>query len=147
MSSLNKAMIIGYLGDNPEIRQTKGGKKVANISLATSSKYKDKNGEWTTNTEWHNIVVWGNLVDICDKYLHKGSKIYCEGPLQTNTWEDKNGNTRHTTYINMLNMIMLDDKQQSSVPSNNSSKQTTSTGIGSQTDLSNFDNIDDDLPF
>ena len=147
MSSLNKAMIIGRLGQDPDVRYTQSNTAVANLSVATSERYKDNMGEWKENTEWHRVVAWGRLAEICQEYLKKGSQVYIEGPIQTRKWEDKEGQTRYTTEIKALTMTMLDSKGSSSsedVPSKPESSQPVSSSV----DLSeDFDDIDDDLPF
>lgn len=122
MSSLNKVIIIGRLGQDPEVRNTQGGTSVATMSVATSERYKDKNGEQQENTEWHRVVAWARLAEICRDYLKKGSLVYFEGTLQTRDWEDKDGVKRYTTEIKALSMQMLDSKGsgsngQSSTPS------------------------------
>src|SRR5699024_10774181 len=108
MSSLNKAMIIGNLGADPEVRYTQSNTAVANLSIATSNRYKDKSGEWKETTEWHRVVAWDRTAEVCQEYLQKGSKVYIEGSIQTNKWEDKDGQTRYTTEIRARRMIMLD---------------------------------------
>lgn len=145
MSSLNKAMIIGRLGQDPEVRYTQANTAVATLSVATTERYKDRNGELQENTEWHRVVAWGRLAEICQEYLKKGSLAYFEGPIQTREWEDKDGQKRYTTEIKALNMQMLDSKgsSDSSGPSTGSSKPATSTA---KIDDS-FDDMDDDLPF
>ena len=110
MSSLNKATIIGRLGAAPEVRNTQSGTAVATLSVATSEKYKDKSGELIEKTQWHRIVVWGRLAEICQKYLKKGSLAYFEGPIETREWTDKDGQKRYTTEIKALNMQMLDSR-------------------------------------
>lgn len=110
MSSLNKAMLIGNLGKDPEVRYTQSNKAVATLSIATSEKFKDSNGELQERTEWHRVIVWNRLAEICQQYLKKGSKIYIEGRIQTNAWEDKDGQKRYTTEIVGQTMTMLDSK-------------------------------------
>ena len=110
MSSLNKVMLIGRLGQDPEVRYTQSNTAVATLSLATSERYKDGNGEQQERTEWHRVVAWGRLAEICQQYLHKGSLIYVEGPLQTRSWEDNQGQKRYTTEIKALQMTMLDSR-------------------------------------
>jgi len=110
MSSLNKATIIGRLGAAPEVRNTQSGTAVATLSVATSEKYKDKSGELIEKTQWHRIVVWGRLAEICQQYLKKGSLAYFEGPIETREWSDKDGQKRYTTEIKALNMQMLDSR-------------------------------------
>ena len=149
MSSLNKAMIIGRLGQDPDVRYTQSNTAVANLSVATSERYKDSSGEWKENTEWHRVVAWGRLAEICQEYLKKGSQVYIEGPIQTRSWEDKEGQKRYTTEIKALTMTMLDSKGSGggggdSVPNKPDNAQPVSSSV----DLNeNFDDIDDDLPF
>jgi single-strand DNA-binding protein len=146
MSSLNKAMIIGRLGQDPEVRYTQSNTAVANMSIATSERYKDKQGEWKENTEWHRVVAWGRTAEICQEYLKKGSQVYIEGPIQTRQWEDKDGQTRYTTEIKALTMTMLDSKSDGG--GNVPDKPDSSQPVSSSVDLSeDFDDIDDDLPF
>ena len=99
MAGINKAILIGNLGRDPEVRYTADGRAVANFSIATSERWKDKNsGEMQERTEWHRIVAWGKLGEICGEYLSKGRQVYVEGKLQTRSWE-KDGITRYTTEI------------------------------------------------
>lgn len=107
MKSLNRVQLIGRLGKNPEIRYTANGSAVANFSLATNETWTGKDGQKNERTEWHNLVAWGKLGEICGEYLTKGKQIYIEGRLNTRSWEDKDGNKRYTTEIRAENMIML----------------------------------------
>jgi single-strand DNA-binding protein len=107
---LNKVMLIGNLGKDPEIRYTQSGTAVATFNLATTERWKDKDGQMQDTTEWHRIVVWQKLAEICGTYLHKGSKVYIEGKLQTRKWQDQNGNDKYTTEIIAREMKMLDSK-------------------------------------
>lgn len=107
MGSLNKVLLIGNLGKDPEVRYTKSGQAVASFSLATSESWKGKDGNREEKTEWHRIVAWGKLGEICGEYLSKGKQIYCEGKLQTRDWDDKDGNKRSTTEIVIHVMTML----------------------------------------
>lgn len=107
MAAVNKVILIGNLGRDPEIRYTKSGQAVASFSLATTEKWKNKNGDREEKTEWHRIVAWGKLGEICGEYLTKGKQVYIEGRLQTREWEDKDGNKRTTTEIVASNMVML----------------------------------------
>jgi len=109
---VNKAVLIGRLGADPEVRYTPDGLMVTNLRLATSERWKDKNGERAERTEWHRIVTFGKLAEICGNYLSKGSLIYIEGRIQTRSWEDKDGIKRYTTEIVALNMQMLESKGQ-----------------------------------
>src|SRR5690554_7863187 len=97
MSSLNKAMIIGRLGSDPEVRYTQSNTAVATLSIATSERFKDSNGEYQERTEWHRVVAWSRLAEICQQYLKKGSLVYIEGPIQTRSWEDKDGQKKYMT--------------------------------------------------
>ncbi len=106
---MNKAMVIGNLGNDPEIRYTQSGTPVATFSVATTERWKDKDGQQQEHTDWHRIVVWDKLAEICGEYLKKGSKVYIEGKMQTRKWEE-NGTTRYTTEIIAKNMEMLGGK-------------------------------------
>lgn len=108
---LNKAEIIGRLGQDPDIRHTQSGTAVANISMATNHSVK-QDGEWVEATEWHRIVVWGKLAEACAEYLSKGSQAYISGRLQTRSWEDKDGVKRWATEIVAQDVIFLDSKGQ-----------------------------------
>lgn len=106
---LNKVMLIGNLGKDPELRYTTSGKAVANFSLATSESWKDADGNAQEKTEWHNIVAWQKLAEICGEWLKKGKKVYIEGRIQTRSYDDKNtGQKRYITEIVADNMLMLD---------------------------------------
>jgi single-strand DNA-binding protein len=96
---INKVLLIGNLGSDPDVRYTQAGTAVCSISLATTEKIKAKDGTWNDQTEWHRCVVWGKLAENCEKYLQKGSKIYMEGRLQTRKWTDQNGTEKYTTEI------------------------------------------------
>jgi single-strand DNA-binding protein len=147
MSSLNKAQLIGRLGQDPDVRYTQSNTAVATLSIATSERYKDKNGEQVENTEWHRVVAWGRLAEICQQYLTKGSLVYVEGPIQTRSWEDKEGQKRYTTEIKALQMTMLDSKGGSN-DGGNQSAGNQNQPMSSNVELGkDFDNMDDDLPF
>jgi single-strand DNA-binding protein len=107
MASVNKVIIVGNLGADPELRYTPSGKAVATFNVATREQWTGKEGEKEERTEWHRIVAWARLGEICGEYLHKGSQVYVEGRLQTRTWEDREGNKRYTTEIVAQNMQML----------------------------------------
>ena len=107
MSGVNKVILIGRLGQDVETRNLESGTSVSNFSIATSESYKDKQGERQENTQWHNIVMWGKLSEIAEKYLKKGDMVYIEGKLQTRSWKDKEDNTRYTTEIVGNNLTML----------------------------------------
>ncbi len=110
MASLNKVLLIGNLGKDPEVRYTASGTAVASFSLATSEKFKNKEGEWEERTEWHNVTLWGRLAEIAGEYLGKGKTVYIEGRLQTRKWQDKDGKDRYTTEIVGEKMQMLSRK-------------------------------------
>jgi len=110
MASLNKVMLIGCLGKDPETRYTKAGTAVTGFSLATSERFKAKSGEWEERTEWHNVTAWGKLAEICGEYMTKGKLVYIEGRLQTRKWEDKDGKDRYTTEVVADKMQMLSGK-------------------------------------
>jgi len=108
MAGINKVILVGNLGSDPEIRYTPSGAAVANFSIATSDEWTDKNtGEKQERTEWHRIVAWRRLGEICGEYLRKGSQVYIEGKLQTRSWEDRDGNRRYITEVIAQNMQML----------------------------------------
>jgi single-strand DNA-binding protein len=108
LAGVNKVILIGRLGRDPEIRYTPSGAAVANFSIATSEEWTDReSGQKQERTEWHRIVAWRRLGEICGEYLHKGSQIYIEGRLQTRAWEDREGNKRYTTEVVAQNMQML----------------------------------------
>lgn len=105
--AINKAILIGNLGKDPELRYTASGTAVASFSLATSERFKNRNGEQQERTEWHNIVAWGNLAEICGKYLAKGRQVYIEGRIQSRSYDDRDGNKRYITEIVANEMKML----------------------------------------
>lgn len=107
MSSVNKVILIGRLGKDPEMRYTNDNVAVANFPLATSEYYKDRNGERQEATEWHNIVAWRHLAELSEKYLRKGKQVYIEGRLRTRQWDDKDGNKRYSTEIVADTISML----------------------------------------
>lgn len=100
MAGVNKAILVGNLGRDPELRTTPNGQSVVNFTLATSETWTDKSGERVERTEWHRIVAWGRTAEMCNQYLSKGRTVYVEGRIQTREWEDKDGNKRYTTEIN-----------------------------------------------
>jgi single-strand DNA-binding protein len=107
---LNKVMLIGHVGQDPELKYTPQGAAVVNFSLATNESYKDTNGQMVDRTEWHRIVAWRKLAEVLGQYLHKGSKVYIAGKLQTRSWDDKDGNKRYTTEIVAEDFVFLDAK-------------------------------------
>ena len=148
---INKVILIGNLGQDPEVRYTQGGSAVTTVSVATSESWKDKQtGEQQERTEWHRVVFFARLAEIVGEYLKKGSKVYVEGRLQTNKWQDKDGHDRYTTEIRAFEMQMLDsrgggssgDFNQSAPPSS-----PTSKGQGGAPASQPADDFDDDIPF
>ena len=114
MASVNKVILVGNLGRDPEVRYTPGGSAVANFTLATTDRWNDPSGEKKERTEWHRIVVWGKQAEIAGEYLRKGRQVYVEGSLQTREWTDRDGNKRYTTEVRAQRFQMLgrpDDRQ------------------------------------
>ena len=107
MASVNKVILLGNLGRDPEVRYTPGGDAVASMSIATTESWKDKSGQRQEKTEWHNVVMYRRLAEIAGEYLKKGSQVYIEGRLQTRKWQDKQGNDRYTTEISADHLQML----------------------------------------
>lgn len=144
MRGVNKVILVGNLGRDPEIRYTTGGQAVANFTIATSESYTNKEGEKQETTEWHRIVAWGRLAEICGEYLTKGRMVYVEGALQTRSWEDKEGNTRRTTEIVARNMQILS-------PAGSRTEQPQTKGSGGEAGDFEIDDdsfsTDDDVPF
>ena len=144
MASLNKVMLIGNLGKDPEVRYTTSGTAVASFSIATTERFKNKNGEWEDKTEWHNITLWSRLAEIAGEYLSKGKTVYIEGRLQTRKWQDRDGRDRYTTEIVGEKMQMLSAKGDGG----GRSKAPADQGYG---DAPAYEepsfNPDDDIPF
>ncbi|MCE7862299.1 MAG: single-stranded DNA-binding protein [Bacteroidetes bacterium CHB5] len=144
MSGVNKVILVGRLGKDPEVRNLENGATVANFTMATSETYKDRNtGEKKEITEWHNVVLWRGLADIAGKYLHKGDQVYIEGKLRTRSWE-KEGVTRYTTEIIADNMTMLGSRQGGGSPGGSVPAYNQQSGSD---DFKSNDNATDDLPF
>lgn len=164
---VNKVILVGNLGQDPELRYTGTGTAVCNLRLATNESYKDASGEWIERTEWHSIVAWGRLGEICNEYLRKGSQVYFEGSLQTRSYDDRDGNTKYVTEIKAREMMILSGRGDgdggsgggsaparasrpaaaSSSSSGAASKSVgTSTAADSGADDYTFE-PDDDLPF
>ena len=109
---VNKVILIGNMGADPELRYTPGGTAVTNFNIATNESWTDNSGDQQERTEWHRIVVWGRLAEICNQYLRKGSKVYIEGRLQTRSWEGQDGQKRYTTEVVAREMQMLDSRDE-----------------------------------
>ena len=133
MAGVNKVILVGNLGKDPEVRHLEGGAVVANFPLATTESYKDKTGQRNEQTEWHNIVVWRGLAEIAEKYLKKGMTIYIEGKLRTRSWDDKEGHKRYTTEIVGDTFTILSKKEHSQ--SSTSAEDTGTTGAKTGDDL------------
>jgi single-strand DNA-binding protein len=118
MSGINKVILVGRLGADPEIRYTQQGTAVTNFNIATSENWTDKQGQKQERTEWHRSVVWGKLAELCSQYLQKGRQVYIEGRLQTRQWDDKDGNKRYTTEVIAQTVQFLDRGEKSAMPSN-----------------------------
>jgi len=147
MRGVNKVILVGSLGKDPETRYTPSGSAVTNISIATSEKWKDKNtGEKQEKTEWHNVVFFGRLAEISGEYLKKGSQCYVEGSLTTEKWQDKSGNDRYTTKIKANEMQMLGGKNNSE-PSQQSSQPASQQNAAPAFSGADDNNFDDDIPF
>lgn len=143
MSSVNRVLLIGRLGKDPETRYTGGGQAVCNFSVATDESFKDRSGERQKRTEWHKIVVWGKLAEICQQYLKKGALVYLEGKLQLREWEDKrDGSKRSQTEIVANNMKMLGSK-----PNGASDGQGQAGADVRPTDPGSSEITDEDIPF
>ena len=114
MRGVNKVMLIGNLGKDPDLQYLEGNIGVAKFSLATTETYKDRGGKLVSQTEWHTVVLWRGLAELAQKYLHKGSMVYIEGRLRTRSWEDKEGNKKFATEVVGDNLIMLDKRNDGS---------------------------------
>ena len=155
--SLNKVILIGNLGADPEVRSTANGSRVATLSFATSRQWKNQSGEKQEKTEWHRVVLWNNkgstLADIAEKYCKKGDKVYIEGSIEYRSWQDREGQTRYTTEITARELIMLSGRSDGSDSSfNPPSKVAAAAGSGKgKESFEDFpealDAEDDDLPF
>ena len=157
--SLNKAMLIGNVGKDPEVRYLEGnnGAKVATFTLATTERYRDRNGETRENTEWHNIVAWRNTADVVERFVRKGTQVYIEGRIRTRSWDDQSGNKRYTTEIIADTLQLLGKKtdnpaaqggyqpQQGGYQQPAQPQQVQSQPAQPQVDNDTFSN--DDLPF
>jgi single-strand DNA-binding protein len=157
MASVNKVILIGNLGRDPEVRYMPSGDAVANLNIATTEKWKDKNGEQQEQTEWHRVAFFGRQAEICGEYLRKGSQVYIEGRLQTRKWTDKDGNERYTTEIRGDRMQMLGGRAAgggAEPPARDVAREpeasTSAPPSGKSTGNkkpANFDDLEDDIPF
>ena len=146
--SLNKVMLIGRLGKDPELKYTASGTPFCRFSMATDDSWNDKNsGERQEKTEWHNIVTWDRLAEICNQYLTKGQLIYIEGSLQTREWDDQEGNKRRMTEVRARDMVMLGNKGAAEGGGQRRVAAAESMGSGSATSPGTSTITDDDIPF
>lgn len=149
--SVNKVILVGRLGKDPETRYMTNGEAVTNATLATSENWKDKSGEKQEKTEWHNLVFYRRLAEIAGEYLKKGSQVYVEGKLQTRKWQTKEGQDRYTTEIIVNEMQMLGSKSGGGnfevVESKPASLSGSAPGKAAPAAKNSFDNFDDDIPF
>jgi single-strand DNA-binding protein len=144
MASVNKVILIGNLGKDPEIRTTPQGTSLARFSVATTTNWKDSSGARQEKTEWHDVVAWEKLAQICGEYLHKGKMVYVEGSLQTRSWEDQNGQKRYKTEVKANNVVMLSPRDASRAPG-----AATGTGAAPRevSEVAEAPAYDDDVPF
>lgn len=150
MASVNKAILIGNLGRDPEVRYMPNGDAVANMNLATTENWKDKNGEKQEKTEWHRVVMYGKVAEIAGEYLKKGSSVYFEGRIQTRKWTNKEGQERYTTEIVADRMQMLGSRSGgSSQPMPDETGAAPAAGKPADTGQAGggFDDMEDDIPF
>jgi single-strand DNA-binding protein len=147
MAGVNKVILVGNLGSDPQVRYTPGGQAVANFNIATSERFNNKAGEKEERTEWHRIVAWGKLAEICQQYLKKGKQVYIEGRLQTRQWEDQQGQKRQTTEIVAQTMQMLGRAGEGGAPMGGGGGDFQSQDFGSPEPAPQGAATDDDLPF
>ena len=145
---LNKVMLIGNLGSDPEIKYLPKGTAIANLRLATSESRKNSDGEWQDSTEWHRVVMYGRQAETCKDYLKKGSKVFIEGRIQTRSWDDQSGQRHYSTEIIGNFMIMLDPRSKDAASSGQSRHDTQhNVDAGQDSQPSDVPQADDDLPF
>jgi single-strand DNA-binding protein len=155
MAGINKVILVGNLGKDPEVRTVQSGAQVARFSLATSESYTNKEGQKVENTEWHNVVVWRGLASIAEKYLKKGNKVYVEGKLRNRQYDDKDGNKKYVTEIEVTDLLLLDRPQTTggggneTNTSNSYTNNATSSNSYSSGNVTNNNEppVNDDLPF
>jgi single-strand DNA-binding protein len=153
--SVNKVILLGNLGKDPEVRYMTSGEAITTITLATSENWKDKSGEKQEKTEWHRVVFFGKLAEIAGEYLKKGRQVYVEGKLQTRKWQDKEGQERYTTEVVAKEMTLLGGKQNGgssfevveNKPAAASSGGSAAPAKSAPAAKGSFDNFDDDIPF
>lgn len=141
MAGINKVILVGNLGKDPDVTTLESGVKKANFSLATTEVYKNREGERVENTEWHNIVLWRGLAEVAEKYLKKGQPIYLEGAIKRRSWDDEHGNKRYAFDIVGDKMIMLGGKR------DDNAGYTESKNAAEPPEITSDDTVNDDLPF
>src|SRR5574343_219238 len=141
MASVNKAIVLGNIGRDPEVRYSASGSAVCNLSIATTRKWKSKDGEAQEETEWHRVVLYDRLAEVADEYLGKGSAVYVEGRLKTRKWQDKDGIDRYTTEIVGEHMQMLGGRDSAQTAQKPAAQKPAAKKADS------FDSMDDDIPF
>lgn len=136
MASINKALLVGNVGKEPEIKSFASGDRIAVFSLATSESWKDKAGEKQTHTDWHNVVISGRAADVVEKYVHKGDQVAVDGKIKNRSWDDKEGNKRYSTEIHSMNITLMGSKRDSaSVQDEAVKEEPVNTGSGDMDDL------------
>lgn len=153
MAGINKVILVGNLGKDPEVRTIQSGAQVAKFSLATSESYTNKEGQKIESTEWHNVVLWRGLATVAEKYLKKGNKVYIEGKIRNRQYEDKDGVKKYITEIEATDLLLLDRPQNTTVGGYNNANTSSNDAIStSNHDLPKVDDenappVNDDLPF
>ena len=135
---INKVILVGNVGQDPDIRSTPSGTRVANLRLATNERRRDRDGQWTDHTEWHTLVVWGRMVDVVEQYVNKGRQLYIEGVLRTRSWEGQDGHKRYSTEIHVRELKLLGGR---------SSAAGAGTSDSYDAVAQNYPNDVDDVPF
>ncbi|MFT7588363.1 MAG: single-strand DNA-binding protein [Limisphaerales bacterium] len=160
---INKVILVGNLGKDPEVQYLESNTALARFSVATSESYKNKEGQRIDQTEWHNVVLWRGLAEVAEKFLRKGSRVYIEGKIKTRSWDDKDGNKKYTTEIIGDNMVMLDSKNdgqqggynqmtpppatQAAQDAGKSLRDQANANTGAANEAKSADQMEDDLPF
>ncbi len=145
--SVNKAILVGRLGRDPETRYTSGGQAVSNFTLATDESYRDRSGERQKRTEWHRIVLWGKLAEIAQQYLKKGTMVYIEGRIQTRQWDDREGNKRTTVEIVGNVMRMLSTRAETAAAAAGATADLEASAAAADAPAANPEISDEDIPF
>lgn len=152
MKSVNKVILVGNLGKDPEVKYTPSGTAVAKFSIATSNRYKDKNDQWQEQTEWHNVVAWARLAEIAGEYLKKGNKVYVEGRLQTRSWDDKNTNQKkYMTEVVVNDLVLLGGRGEAAGDDGGRARAASTTNFDQRVPEPEHANAgpitDEDIPF